>query len=47
MLAGAYLHGAAADALMSKGTGEIGLTASELIVSAREVLNRVIAKVSQ
>ena len=44
MLAGAYLHGAAADALVSKGLGQVGLTASEVIVSAREVLNRAISK---
>jgi ADP-dependent NAD(P)H-hydrate dehydratase / NAD(P)H-hydrate epimerase len=37
--AGVYLHGAAADALLSEGRGPIGMTAGEVIDSARRVLN--------
>jgi hydroxyethylthiazole kinase-like uncharacterized protein yjeF len=40
LLAGVYLHGAAADALAASGTGPIGITASEVIDSARALLNR-------
>src|SRR6267378_3177465 len=40
LLAGTYLHGAAADALAASGTGPIGVTASEVIDSARALLNR-------
>jgi hydroxyethylthiazole kinase-like uncharacterized protein yjeF len=36
---GVCLHGAAADALVSRGVGPIGLTASELIPEARRLLN--------
>ncbi len=36
---GVYVHGAAADALVKKGTGLIGLTASEVALEARNVLN--------
>jgi len=39
MLAGVYLHGAAADALAAAGTGPVGITASEVIDSARSILN--------
>ena len=39
MLAGAHLHGAAADALVAAGCGPIGLTAGEIISSARRLLN--------
>ncbi|MFA5172459.1 MAG: NAD(P)H-hydrate dehydratase [Sulfuriferula sp.] len=35
-----YLHGAAADDLVQRGIGPIGLTASEIIDAARQVLNR-------
>ncbi|MFA5242332.1 MAG: NAD(P)H-hydrate dehydratase [Sulfuricella sp.] len=35
-----YLHGLAADELVKKGTGPIGLTASEVAVMARSLLNR-------
>jgi hydroxyethylthiazole kinase-like uncharacterized protein yjeF len=35
-----YLHGAAADALVANGTGPVGLTASEVLLEARRVLNR-------
>ena len=34
-----YLHGAAADSLVQRGIGPIGLTASEVIDAARAVLN--------
>ena len=34
-----HVHGAAADALASKGTGPIGLTASEVIEEVRKLLN--------
>ncbi len=40
LLAGVYLHGAAADALVASGSGPIGITASEVIDSARTLLNR-------
>lgn len=36
---GVYVHGAAADALVKNGTGPIGLTASEVALEARNVLN--------
>lgn len=36
-----YVHGAAADKLVSEGVGPFGLTASELSVAARTVLNRL------
>lgn len=39
LLAGAYLHGAAADALVSAGSGPVGITANEVIDSARSLLN--------
>jgi ADP-dependent NAD(P)H-hydrate dehydratase / NAD(P)H-hydrate epimerase len=39
-----YLHGAAADDLVQRGTGPIGLTASEVIDAARQVLNGWIYK---
>jgi hydroxyethylthiazole kinase-like uncharacterized protein yjeF len=38
--AGVYLHGRAADMLASRGTGPTGLAASEIIGSARHLLNR-------
>ena len=40
LLAGVYLHGAAADALVASGTGPAGITASEVIDRARVLLNR-------
>jgi ADP-dependent NAD(P)H-hydrate dehydratase / NAD(P)H-hydrate epimerase len=40
LLAGVYLHGAAADALVASGVGPAGITASEVIDQARAVLNR-------
>jgi hydroxyethylthiazole kinase-like uncharacterized protein yjeF len=40
-LAGAvYLHGAAADALVARGIGPVGLTATEVALEARAILNR-------
>jgi len=41
LLAGTYLHGAAADALVAAGSGPVGLTASEVIDSARSLVNAV------
>ena len=40
LLAGVYLHGAAADALVASGVGPAGITASEVIDQARVLLNR-------
>ncbi len=42
-LAAVHLHGAAADALVAAGEGPVGLTAGELIMPARAILNRWIA----
>lgn len=39
LLLGVYLHGAAADALVARGSGPLGLTASEVIDMARDTLN--------
>lgn len=36
---GVYVHGAAADALLKNGIGPIGMTASEVALEARNVLN--------
>ena len=36
---GTYLHGAAADALVLEGVGPLGLTASEVALKARELIN--------
>lgn len=38
-LLGVHLHGAAADALVSQGLGPVGLTASEVLMEARHLLN--------
>ncbi|MDP2154324.1 MAG: NAD(P)H-hydrate dehydratase [Methylotenera sp.] len=38
---GVYSHGAAADALVRKGVGPIGLTASEVLIEVRNVLNQL------
>ena len=35
-----YLHGAAADSLVQQGTGPVGLTASEVTLAARGLLNQ-------
>lgn len=40
LLAGVHLHGAAADSLVAAGSGPIGITAGEVIVAARSLLNR-------
>ncbi|HZV54762.1 MAG TPA: NAD(P)H-hydrate dehydratase [Rhodocyclaceae bacterium] len=42
-LAAVHLHGAAANALVTAGTGPVGMTAGELIDTARTLLNRWIA----
>ena len=36
---GVYVHGAAADALVEKGIGPVGLTASEVALEARDIIN--------
>ena len=38
---GVYVHGAAADALVEKGIGPVGLTASEVALEARDIINRL------
>ncbi|MFZ9642314.1 MAG: NAD(P)H-hydrate dehydratase [Candidatus Methylopumilus sp.] len=38
---GVYLHGAAADALVAKGIGPIGMTASEVALEVRHLLNSI------
>jgi ADP-dependent NAD(P)H-hydrate dehydratase / NAD(P)H-hydrate epimerase len=43
LLAAVHLHGAAADTLAAAGTGPVGLTAGELIDTARALLNRWLA----
>lgn len=40
-VAGVWLHGAAADALVAAGQGPVGLTAGELPAAARQLLNRL------
>ena len=44
LLAGTYLHGAAADALAARGSGPLGITASEVIDQARVLLNTAISE---
>jgi hydroxyethylthiazole kinase-like uncharacterized protein yjeF len=39
LLAAVYLHGAAADALVARGVGPVGLTAGEVIDAARSIVN--------
>ena len=41
LLAGTFLHGAAADALAAHGSGPVGITASEVIDSARALINAI------
>ena len=41
---GVYVHGAAADSLVKSGVGPIGLTASEVILEARNVVNQLSKK---
>jgi hydroxyethylthiazole kinase-like uncharacterized protein yjeF len=38
---GVYVHGAAADSLVKKGIGHVGMTASEVIIEARHLLNQL------
>ena len=38
---GVYVHGAAADELVNKGVGPVGLTASELILESRNIINKI------
>ncbi|HNV88788.1 MAG TPA: NAD(P)H-hydrate dehydratase [Methylotenera sp.] len=38
---GVYVHGAAADALVGKGVGPIGLTASEVALEVRNIINQL------
>ncbi len=38
---GIYVHGAAADALVEAGVGIVGITASEVITEARNVINQL------
>jgi hydroxyethylthiazole kinase-like uncharacterized protein yjeF len=38
---GVYVHGAAADALVASGIGPIGLTASEVALTARNIINQL------
>ncbi len=38
---GVYVHGAAADALAEAGVGKVGLTASEVLIEARNVMNKL------
>ncbi|MCC7484852.1 MAG: NAD(P)H-hydrate dehydratase [Burkholderiales bacterium] len=40
LLAAVFLHGAAADDLLARGIGPVGLTAGELIDAARAIVNR-------
>jgi hydroxyethylthiazole kinase-like uncharacterized protein yjeF len=40
-LLGVYLHGAAADSLVANGVGPVGLTASEVALEARSLLNKL------
>jgi NAD(P)H-hydrate repair Nnr-like enzyme with NAD(P)H-hydrate dehydratase domain len=42
LLGAVYLHGLAADTLVAAGSGPVGLTAGEVIESARSGLNRLI-----
>jgi NAD(P)H-hydrate repair Nnr-like enzyme with NAD(P)H-hydrate dehydratase domain len=44
LLAGVYLHGAAADHAASTGAGPAGLTASETIAAARSLLNESVSR---
>ena len=38
---GVYVHGAAADALVTQGIGPVGLTASEVAKQARDIINQL------
>lgn len=39
---GVFVHGAAADALVAQGIGPVGLTASEVALKARELINKMV-----
>ncbi len=39
--AGVYIHGAAADASVTSGIGPVGLTASEVALAARNIINQL------
>lgn len=43
LLAGVYLHGAAADQAVANGAGPVGLTATETIEAARSLLNQAVS----
>ena len=43
LAAAVWLHGAAGDALAQAGDGPLGITATDIIVSARRILNRLMA----
>lgn len=43
LLCAVYVHGAAADEMVRRGAGPVGLTASEVAAAARDVFNRLIA----
>lgn len=38
---GVYVHGAAADALVARGIGPVGMTASEVAIEARSIINQL------
>lgn len=42
-LGAVWIHGRAADALVERGTGPVGLTAGELVPAARGIFNRLVA----
>ncbi|MQQ99722.1 NAD(P)H-hydrate dehydratase [Glaciimonas soli] len=46
-IAAVWLHGSAADSLVSQGFGPIGLTASELIPAVRSVLNELVENITK
>lgn len=46
LLLAVYLHGAAADALLEQQCGPVGMTASEIIPAARNLLNHWISEVN-
>jgi hydroxyethylthiazole kinase-like uncharacterized protein yjeF len=45
LTAAVYLHGAAADRLVARGTGPVGLTAGEVADAARQLLNAAVSGV--
>ncbi|HEX8956453.1 MAG TPA: NAD(P)H-hydrate dehydratase, partial [Burkholderiaceae bacterium] len=46
-LAAVWLHGSAADLLVEEGVGPIGLTAGELIVPVRRLINELISHIAK